>query len=463
MQKMKLNIFWFRRDLRLEDNAGLFHALKNGLPVLPVFIFDRNILDGLEDKKDARVEFIHLEIRRLQAELEAFGSGIAVLFGKPEEVFIQLASQLEIHAVFTNHDFEPYAILRDEAVKNLLAEKNIAFHTFKDHVIFEKNEVVKDDGSPYLVFTPYRRKWEEVLFSKTEPVPGSNGKVEPLSFFLKPYPTADYFSNFVKITPEIRQLTAEIPSLNELGFVAVGAAFPPKFSTFKLVKNYADHRDFPAFESTTKLSVHYRFGTVSIRDKARKALKISASYLNELAWRDFFAMILHHFPQVVSEPFRPEFQQVEWRNDEEEFHRWCIGQTGYPLVDAGMRELNDTGFMHNRVRMVTASFLTKHLLVDWRWGEAYFAKKLLDYDLASNVGNWQWAAGCGVDAAPYFRIFNPDAQVERFDKDLEYVKKWVPELKTKEYVEPLVDHVFARERCLKVFRKALKDREKVTV
>lgn len=433
----------------MDDNAGLYHALKCGLPVLPVFIFDKNILDDLEDKKDARIEFIHLEISRLSEELKALGSSLLVRYGFPAKVWESLVVEYDVAAVFTNHDFEPYAKKRDEAVRQALSEKEIEFHTFKDHVIFEKSEVVKSDGDPYTVFTPYSRRWLEKLHSKSDIVTDKDGNETQVSFYLKPYPVEKYAGNFFQTKP------FPIPGLENVGFQPAGIPFPARTVSQDLIKYYGDTRDFPGIDGTSRFGVHFRFGTISIREKARKALKISKTYLNELIWRDFYAMILDHFPHVAGKPFRPEYEAIEWRNKEEEFRLWCDGKTGYPLVDAGMRELNATGYMHNRVRMVTASFLTKHLLVDWRWGEAYFAKKLLDYDLASNNGGWQWAAGCGTDAAPYFRIFNPASQLEKFDKNLKYVKKWVPDYGSPGYPPPIVEHKFARERCLAVYKKAL--------
>ena len=446
----KINCFWFRRDLRLADNAGLYHALKSGQPVLPVFIFDKIILDDLEDKADARISFIHQQIERLGAELKELGSSILVKFGRPVEVWQEISKDYKIENVFTNHDFEPYANERDEAVRSLLAKNGIGFKTFKDHVIFEKNEVVKDDGTPYTVFTPYSRKWLAKL--DTHFAEGNkNQKTTENSFFLQSYPTLKYGDKFLKIN----QL--QIPSLKSMGFEPTNLGIPTATVSQNLVSNYDKTRDFPALEGTSRLGLHFRFGTISIREKARKAFSLNKTFLNELIWRDFYAMILHQFPQVVGHAFRPEYDRIRWRNDETEFKAWCDGKTGYPLVDAGMRELNATGHMHNRVRMVTASFLTKHLLVDWRWGEAYFAKKLLDFDLASNNGGWQWAAGCGTDAAPYFRIFNPAAQLEKFDKEMKYVKKWVPEFGTSAYPAPIVDHKTARERCLETYKMALKD------
>ncbi len=446
----KINIFWFRRDLRLEDNAGLYHALRSEAPVLPLFIFDKNILDDLEDKKDARVEFIHQEITRLSSELKEHDSSIAVRYGFPQEVWKSLLETHDIGAVYINHDFEPYAKDRDEAIRQLLDEKNIPLHTFKDHVIFEKDEVVKDDGNPYTVFTPYSRKWLAKLESEMVEMETPGGDEQEVSFYLKPYPTEKYSSNYFKTKP------LDIPSLEDMGFEKTDIEFPSRTVSQGLIKNYGETRNFPAVDGTSRLGVHFRFGTISIREKARKARGLSKTYLNELIWRDFYAAILWHFPHVVGGPFRREYEDIEWRNKDAEFKAWCEGKTGYPLVDAGMRELNATGYMHNRVRMVTASFLTKHLLIDWRWGEAYFAKKLLDFDLSSNNGGWQWAAGCGTDAAPYFRIFNPASQLDKFDKNLKYVKKWVPEYGTNKYPDPIVDHKMARERCLETYKRALK-------
>lgn len=441
----KINLFWFRRDLRLEDNAGLYRALTSGLPVLPVFIFDKNILEKLEEKKDARVEFIHQEVSRLSSELGRQGSAILVKYGRPIEVWKELIEEYEVVNVFTNHDYESYAIERDKRVAGLLSKNGIGFKTFKDHVIFEKLEVTKNDGLPYTVFTPYSRKWKEKLDSKIV----KNHDGPNVSYYLKAYPTEKHFYNFYQTEQP------EITSLTEMGFEPAGVEFPSKEVTHGLVRNYGETRNFPAKDGTSRLGVHFRFGTISIREKARKALNISAVYLNELIWRDFYAQILANFPHVENGPFRKKYEAIEWRNDEEEFAAWCEGRTGYPIVDAGMRELNSTGYMHNRVRMIVASFLTKHLLINWQWGEAYFAKKLLDFDLASNSGGWQWAAGCGTDAAPYFRVFNPTSQMEKFDKEKKYIKKWVPEYGTENYPEPIVDHKMARERCLRVYKEAL--------
>ena len=429
-----VNIFWFRRDLRLTDNAGLYHALKSNRPVLPVFIFDKNILDKLSDKSDKRVAFIHAALKEIQASLIKLGSSLEVFYSTPAEAFEKLASKYKIEKVFTNHDYEPYAKERDTVIAGLLKTKGASLHTFKDQVILEKDEVLKDDGKPYTVFTPYSRKWKAVLNE----------------FHLKSYPTEKYFNNFLK------QPSKEIPALATMGFTDEQTVFPSKALDEELVSKYQQQRDIPAIAGTSKLGVHLRFGTVSIRKIAKKSSSLSETFLNELIWRDFYHMILWHFPHVgFSKAFKPAYDFIEWRNDEDAYTKWCKGQTGYPIVDAGMRELNDTGFMHNRVRMIVASFLTKHLLLDWRLGEAYFAEKLLDFDLAANNGGWQWAAGSGCDAAPYFRIFNPYLQTKKFDPELKYINKWVPELNELNYPKPIVDHEFARKRCLEVYKKAL--------
>lgn len=434
-QKTPVNICWFRRDLRLDDNAGLYQALRQGLPVVPVFIFDRHILDQLEDKADRRVVFIHKALLDMQEQLVKMGSSLEVYVGLPEQVFPQLLKKYTIQQVFTNHDYEPYARERDETIHRLLREKQVAFHTCKDQVIFDKAEIIKDDGSPYTVFTPYNRRWKTTL----------------TDFYLESYPTEKYHRHFY------RQPPVDIPALPSIGFQEMDTSFPPKMVRSALLKNYQQQRDFPAIHGTSRLSVHLRFGTISIRKLAQKASQASDTFLNELIWRDFYHMILWHFPQVGrGRAFRPEYENIRWRNNEQEFERWCQGNTGYPIVDAGMRELNATGFMHNRVRMIVASFLSKHLLIDWRWGEAYFAQKLLDFDLAANNGGWQWAAGCGCDAAPYFRVFNPSLQTKKFDPELKYIRRWVPEFEEFSYPPPMVEHEVARQRCLEAYAKALK-------
>lgn len=431
-----VNIFWFRRDLRLDDNAGLYHALKQGRPVVPIFIFDRNILDELKDRTDRRVEFIHNSLGQIQHRLIEMGSTLDVRYGFPNEIWKQIINEYEIENVFTNHDYEPYAKKRDNDIAEILEANNIIFHTYKDDVIFEKGEVLKDDGKPYTVFTPYSKKWKAILND----------------FYLSSYPNKKYFSNFFK------HKKISIPSLEEMDFKANGQKFPSSKFKKEIIKHYKEQRDYPAIEGTSRLSVHLRFGTISIRKLAREAQKLNETFLNELIWRDFYQMILWYFPHVVGRACKPEYDNIKWRNNEKEFDAWCKGETGYPIVDAGMRELNETGFMHNRVRMIVASFLTKHLLIDWRWGETYFAKKLLDFDLAANNGGWQWAAGSGCDAAPYFRIFNPYLQTQKFDPDLKYIRKWVPEFEELTYPRPIVDHEMARKRCLDVYGKALKEK-----
>jgi deoxyribodipyrimidine photo-lyase len=465
---MKINIHWFRRDLRLNDNAALYHALKSENPVLPIFIFDKNILNKLEDRTDARVTFLHDTLSELKAELEKLGSTLLVFYDEPIAVWRKLMTKFEIETVFTNHDFEPYALKRDSEIKTLLTSQNIDFQTFKDHVIFEKNEVTKDDGLPYTVFTPYSKKWKAKLMSHL-----STHKDAQISYYFKPYPTEEYFNNFAQkssinsVLPDIRNPKSDseqplsildFPSLESMDFQRSVIPIPSKTVVRGIIKTYDSTRDFPALkQGTSKLGIHFRFGTISIREKALAASHLNETYLNELIWRDFYAQILHHFPHIgAGKAFRPEYDRIEWRHDETDFKHWCAGKTGYPMVDAGMRELNKTGHMHNRVRMIVSSFLTKHLLLDWRWGEAYFAQKLLDFDLASNNGGWQWAAGSGTDAAPYFRIFNPEAQREKFDKDYKYIKEWVPEFGTSHYPKPIVDHKLARERCLATYGKTLK-------
>lgn len=432
-----VNIIWFRRDLRLSDNAALYHALKSEQPVVPIFIFDTSILDQLEDKQDRRVAFIHAALQEMQDVLIKKHSSLEVYYGKPLAVFEKLAKKYQIGTVFTNHDYEPYALERDQTIANYLSTHHILFQTYKDQVIFEKEEITKDDGKPYTIFTPYSRKWKAKLHQD----------------YLKAYPVEKYTDHFFKQAPHA------IPSLSSMGFSVTEKLFPSKELNIETVKKYTEHRDFPSLSNgTSKLGVHLRFGTISIRAIAREALKWNETFLNELIWRDFYHMILWNFPQVgKGKSFKPAYDLIPWRNNEKEFKAWCNGQTGYPIVDAGMRELNETGFMHNRVRMIVASFLCKHLLIDWRWGEAYFAEKLLDFDLAANNGGWQWASSSGCDAAPYFRVFNPSLQTEKFDKELKYIKKWVPEFQEFNYPQPIVAHELARKRVLEVYAKALKE------
>jgi deoxyribodipyrimidine photo-lyase len=430
----KVTVFWFRRDLRLDDNIGFYEALKGDHPVLPIFIFDSEILNELPED-DARVTFIYETLQDMRATLQdEHGSSIAMYHGKPLDIFKQIIQDFDVQQVFTNRDYEPYAKERDEAVQEFLEDKDITFKTFKDQVIFEKDEVVKADGDPYVVYTPYMRTWKE------------NFK----SYDLKIYYTNSHLPNLIE--------HSRLPNLelSDIGFKKSSQEIAPYEVTPTLIQEYEDTRNYPAKDATSRLGPHLRFGTVSVRKMIKKAIaENNETFWQELIWREFFMQILWHFPHTKDEAFKSKYDRIEWRNNEDEFEKWCQGKTGYPLVDAGMRQLNETGFMHNRIRMLVGSFLCKHLLIDWRWGEAYFAEKLHDYEMSSNVGNWQWVAGSGVDASPYFRIFNPTSQIKKFDKDHHYIKKWVPEYEDDSYPEPMVDHKEARERCLKVYKEAV--------
>lgn len=427
-----MTIFWFRRDLRIDDNHGLFEALNSEEKILPVFIFDKTILDELP-QDDARVSFIHQLLHRINSKLTEKGKSLAVFYGEPKIIFEKLLSENKIDAVYTNHDYEPYARKRDLAMFQIFKSHNVIFKTYKDQVIFEKSEVTKEDGLPYVVYTPYAKKWRE-NFSKIK--------------------LQDY--NSEKLLDKIVTHSYPFLSLKDIRFSSSKIKIPDFDISKNLIDNYEQTRNFPALDKTSHLGPHLRFGAVSIRKMITKvAQENNPVFWNELIWREFFMQILWHYPHTINKSFRSKYDAVKWHNDETEFKNWCEGKTGYPFVDAGMRELNATGHMHNRVRMIVASFLCKHLLIDWRWGETYFAQKLLDYEQSSNVGNWQWAAGSGVDAAPYFRIFNPSEQIKKFDKDLKYIKKWIPELETADYPEPIVEHKFARERCLRVYKEAL--------
>jgi deoxyribodipyrimidine photo-lyase len=428
-----VNVFWFRRDLRLDDNHGLYEALKAGLPVVPVFIFDPGILRQFPNSRDARLTYIHQSLIELNRTFEKYHSSLQVYFSSPEVVFKQLAGKYSIQGVYVNTDYEPEAVERDQRVEKMLGLLDINFYSYKDQVIFHQNDVVKSNGEPYTVFTPYSHRWKELL--AREPIVSYES--DRLLVNLKPL-VIDYF-----------------PELNELGSQHQNIEFPSKEFNVPVIENYAHTRDFPAMEGTSRLGIHLRFGTVSVRKLTAVARQHSPVFLNELIWREFYMNILWHFPHVATSSFKTAYEAIPWRNDEQEFSRWCNGQTGYPLVDAGMRQMNQTGYMHNRVRMVVASFLTKHLLVDWRWGEAYFAEKLHDYELASNNGGWQWASGSGCDAAPYFRIFNPLLQTRKFDHNHQYILKWVPEYGTSAYPHPMVDHTVARIRAIDTYRKAL--------
>jgi len=429
--KNKVSVFWFRRDLRLEDNMGLHHALRSGYPVLPIFIFDPFILEKLESRKDRRVDYIHQALSGINRTLKRYHSKLETCYGNPVEVFKELSERFDIRGVFCNRDYEPDAIERDKEIYYFLGQRNIPFKAYKDQVIFDKDNILKKDGLPYTVYTPYSAKWKETLL---------------------PDHYKAVLLDFQKLLP---QEYSDIITLQQIGFERTDIDFKPPELDPLIIDQYDKYRDFPALQHTTQLGIALRFGTISIRKCVGFALKHNSVWLSELIWREFFMQILYHYPQVVNQSFKKSYEQIRWRNNEEEFKRWCEGKTGYPIVDAGMRQLNESGYMHNRVRMITAGFLCKHLLIDWRWGEAYFASKLNDYDLASNNGNWQWAAGCGCDAAPYFRVFNPNIQLKKFDKDLLYVKKWLPELGTPSYPSPMVEHQYARERALVLYRNTL--------
>lgn len=427
-------LFWFRRDLRFDDNAGLFAALSSGRPVVPVFIFDTDILNELPDRDDKRVSFLFATLRAMQTMLQKKGSTLDVRYGRPREVFAQLLNEYSVSAVYTNHDYEPYATQRDGELKTFLGEQNVAFHTSKDQVIFERDEVVKDDGTPYAVFTPYAKKWK-TAFAKA---------------------SLAHFDSEGKMNTFHRQPARAFPSLSDMGFVFDEAIFSLPSVDEAIIRQYHQTRNTPSVQGTSRLGVHLRFGTVSVRRLVATALKLNETFLTELIWREYFMQLLWHHPRLVKEACKKQYDNIRWRNNEAEFARWCEGKTGFPIVDAGIRELNETGFMHNRVRMIVASFLVKDLLIDWRWGEAYFARKLMDYELASNNGNWQWVAGCGCDAAPYFRVFNPSAQAKKFDPKSLYIRRWVPEVAAASYPPPMVNHNQAKDRCLNVYKEAVR-------
>jgi len=425
-----ITLFWFRRDLRLNDNHALHKALQEG-NVLPIFIFDINILNKLQDRKDKRLTFIYNELLHLKDRLEEINSTLLIFYGEPLSIIKKLTEDYPVSKLYYNKDYEPYALERDKKITAHLKQLSVSVSSFKDQVIFEENEIVKNNQQAYTVFTPYSRKWKEKLSTEN----------------IQPFPSENFLHGFIKLDK------SRTPDLKDIGFEPCHCSFPLKEPDIDIIKNYHNTRDIPSVNGTSRLSVHLRFGTLSIRQLVKIALENNPVYLNELIWREFYMMILWHFPQTEEQSFKKEYDQLEWKNDENDFKRWCEGKTGYPIVDAGMRELNETGFMHNRLRMITASFLTKHLLIDWRWGEAYFADKLLDYEQASNVGGWQWAASTGCDAVPYFRIFNPELQTQKFDPEYKYIKQWVPEFNTPTYPKPIVDHQFARERALQAFKK----------
>ena len=427
-----LVIFWFRRDLRLKDNVGLFHALNENNKVLPIFIYDKNTLDKL-NKSDHRLDFIEHSLKKLNDLLKKNDKSISIYYGKPVKVFSELIKKYNVSKVYSNKDYTPYSIKRDKKVEELLKVNNIDFNSFKDHVLFEKFEIVKNDNTPYKVYTPFSRKW---LIKMSE------NKID--------------FFNSEKYIYKFFNERGKFLTLKEIGFDKSKLNPLVLNLSSDTINNYEKTRNFPSVNGTSKIGIHLRFGTISTREMITKAeASKNKTFLKELVWREFFQQILFHYPHTLNKSFKPKYDRIEWLNNENQFKKWCSGQTGYPLVDAGMRELNQTGFMHNRVRMLVGSFLCKHLLIDWRWGEAYFAEKLYDYETASNVGNWQWVAGCGVDASPYFRIFNPHEQIKKFDKNLIYTKKWVPEFDSNQYVDPIVIHKQARERCLLTYKKAL--------
>jgi len=432
--KDQVNFFWFRRDLRLEDNVGLYHALKSGSPVRALFIFDSEILDRLENKRDARLVFIQHQLVKINLQLQIFGSSLLVEYGRPIDIWKKIVKENSVGTVFSNRDYEPYAITRDKEVESFLKTKNIDFSRYKDQVVFDRDDVTKADGTPYTVFTPYSKKWKSALNNES----------------FRALPSEKFLKNLQPCS------AGEIQPLSSMGFEDFRIKFPSPSLKKSVLTNYEDDRDYPARDGTSRLSIHLRFGTISIRELFRTAFPVSEKWTNELIWREFYMSILYHFPHVENQAFKSAYNQLNWLQDEKGFKLWCEGKTGFPIVDAGMRELNETGFMHNRLRMITATFLTKYLLVDWRWGEAYFAQKLLDYDLAANNGGWQWCAGTGVDAAPYFRIFSMDSQTQRFDPDQLYIKRWIPELRSGEYPEPIVDYSFARKRCLDFYKGGLR-------
>ena len=429
MNKQEVAVFWFRRDLRLDDNLGLYRALESKYPVIPLFVFDEDILDNL-DKNDARVSFIHVSLLKINEELKTIGSSLLVKNGKINAVWDSLFLDFDVKEVFFNKDYEPYAIKRDLAVCELLDTYKCSSFLFKDQVVFEEMEITKADGLPYTVFTPYKNKWLDKYKS-----------IAPVQEF----DATNLFSNFYKIN-------FEFLSLEDIGFEQSTIKVQPH--NLKHVAAYHETRDFPALDTTSYLSPHLRFGTVSTRKLVNWAFHKNDVFLSELIWREFFKQILFSFPRVVSNNFKPSYDGIQWLNKEEDFKRWCSGTTGYPMVDAGMRQLNETGYMHNRVRMVVASFLCKHLLIDWQWGEAYFAQKLLDYDLSANVGNWQWASGTGCDAAPYFRVFNPEIQLKKFDAKGVYIRKWIKEFDLG-YGRPMVEHAFARDRAIATYKAGI--------
>ncbi len=425
---MKVVIFWFRRDLSLKDNHGLLKALTSGYPVIPVFIFNKEIIAELHSN-DSRISFIYDNLFKINQELKKYNSSLLILHDYVENAFVKIVEEFDVKSVYSNEDYEPSAIAGDKKVSALLSGKGINFYSFKNQVIFAKNDILKKDGNPYTVFTPYKKAWLARF------KPEENAVHYQSEGYLSMFNKSDYV----------------FPSLNELGFT--GGIYTVRPFLPESIADYDQHRDFPYLDAGSYLGPHLRFGTISIRNVVQIAYKQNETFLSELIWREFFMQILFHFPYSEKNNFKKQFDFVKWRNNEEEFKLWCDGKTGYPIVDAGMNQLNKTGYMHNRLRMITAGFLVKHLLIDWRWGEAYFAEKLLDYELSSNVGNWQWAAGTGCDAVPYFRVFNPHRQQEKFDKDYKYICTHIPDFDINNYISPVVNHEFARKRAVDTYKK----------
>ncbi len=443
MINREIAIFWFRRDLRLKDNHALLKALESGLDIMLIFIFDTNILDRLESKEDRRVDFIYTHICNIEKELSQTGTHLNIFYGDPFKIYSDLFKKHNIKEIYFNSDYEPYTITRDAAIGELASTYGVRVREFKDHIIFSPQEILKSDLTPYTVYTPYSKRWIEKI--------SNSGKI-------------DIFNSLDILNKEISRVISfeeySIFPLEKTGFLHINNRDASESSISEIpvidpnkISVYDKTRDYPSVDGTSRIGHHLRFGTISVREAVNRALDLNTVWLKELIWREFFISILYHFPKVEHSPFKPTFDNISWRNNYSEIELWFNGKTGYPLVDAGMRELNSTGYMHNRVRMATASFFTKHLLADWRIGEQYFASKLLDFELASNNGNWQWSAGCGCDAAPYFRVFNPTLQQSKFDPEFKYIKRWVPEFGTPDYPSPIVDHKYARERFLQQFKQ----------
>ena len=452
------NLCWIRRDLRLHDHAALAAATKSGETTV-VFIFDTHILDKLKNKSDKRLTFIHQSLTEIETELQKYDSSLVIRYGKPEEEIPKLAKELAVQKVFCNRDYEPYAKKRDSQVEKILKAQGVEFEQFKDTVMFEKHEVLKNDGSIYKVFTPYKNKWHEVFENQNKNLPEFETNFKNIRKFKNP-------ENILK-----KDWYSEIGFKETLPPLAGGTS-----SALKLLKKFKDHlneykdtRDFPALPGTSNLSVYIRHGNLSVRDMLRLGITSRSegakTWVSEIIWRDFYQMILDTHPYIEKESFKREYDQIKWLGKDEDFKAWCEGRTGFPIVDAAMRCFNETGMMHNRPRMIVASFLCKILLVDWRKGEKYFAEKLLDFDLAANNGGWQWSSSSGCDAQPYFRIFNPYSQSEKFDPEGKFIREWVPELRhlsnkeihrpdallAPEYPMPIVSYEKNRVKCLEMY------------